>query len=189
VVKALADMTLVRAAERERDSYSNVLSPEGVAHLRWYLGGPVRQQMADEGKPGDGRDTSFVFGHTHKPFQDQVVVEGFTRPVAVYNTGGWVMDQPTMAATQGGAAVLIDDELNLASLRLFNDPINGESLPVRAVGIGGFRDQDNPLLARMTEALRPAAAVWEAFSAQASAAVELHARVMLDTFAAPGGSR
>ena len=185
VAKALVDVTLVRAAERERGSYATVLSPEGVSHLRRYLGGPVRQQMADEGKPGDGRDTTFVFGHTHKPFQDQVTVPGFARPVAVYNTGGWVMDQPTMTPAQGGAAVLIDDELNVASLRLFNDALNGVGLPVRAMGTGGVRDRDNPFLARLHGAVERTAAAWQAFSAEAQAAVELHARVMLQEFVRP----
>lgn len=182
VVKGLVDVTLVRGAESERDSYFSVMSTDGVADLRWYLGGPVRRQIDDAGKLGASRELSFVFGHTHKPFQDQVAIEGFAHPVAVYNTGGWVMDQPTMTPTQGAAAVFIDDELNLASLRLFNDPLNGECAPVRAAGVGGFRDQDNPLLAQMTEALRPTAPAWDAFSAQARAATERHARVLLQEF-------
>lgn len=184
-VKGLIDATLVRGAQSERDSYASVMSADSVADLRWYLGGPVRREIADAGKLAASRDTSFVFGHTHKPFQDQLTVAGFAQPVAIYNTGGWVMDQPTMAPAQGAAAVFIDDELNVASLRLFNDTANGESAPVRAAGVGGFRDRDNPLLARMNEALGSTASDWQAFSAHARAAVELHARVLLQTFFEP----
>jgi hypothetical protein len=179
IVKGLGDLILVRGTESERDSYSRVLSPDGVSDLRWYLGGPVRRQIAEVGKLKISRDVSFVFGHTHKPFQDELEVKDYPQPVAVYNTGGWVMDQPTMAPTQGAAAVFIDGDLNLASLRLFNDPLNGACAPVSAAGVGGFRDGDNPLLARMKDALGVTATAWQAFSAQASAALEVHARVLL----------
>jgi hypothetical protein len=185
-VKALADATLVRAAESERDAYVTVLSADGIAGLRWYVGGPVREQMArEEGRWEPGRDTAFVFGHTHKPFQDQLTVPGFARPVAVYNTGGWVMDQPTMAPAQGAAAVFIDGDLNVASLRLFNDPQNGVAPAVRAAGVGGFRDRDNPLLAALQAAVASTEGAWAAFSAEARAAVQLHAGVILQRFFRP----
>lgn len=189
VVKALVDVTLVRGAESERDSYARVMSADGLADLRWYLSGPVQQQLKDEGRIAGLDHLSFVFGHTHKPFQDQLSVAGYAHPVCIYNTGGWVMDQPTMTPTQGAAAVFIDDEMNLASLRLFNDPVNGEFAPVRAAGVGGFEDQDNPLLARMNEALRPSAAAWSDFSTQAHAAAQRHARVLLQTFFTPPPSQ
>ena len=200
VLRGLVDVTLVRGAESERDSYSTVLSPDSVSDLRWYLGGPVFQQICTESesrtrdltrpqgergtenKPPVIQDLSFVFGHTHKPFQDQLAIDAYARPVAVYNTGGWVMDQPTMTPTQGAASVFIDDELNLASLRLFNDPANGKMGPVRAAGVGGFRDADNPLLAGLGAALGPTEALWTEFTTQVRAATELHAKVQLKAF-------
>ncbi|WP_088287106.1 metallophosphoesterase [Ideonella sp. A 288] len=188
LVKALIDLTLVRTAETERDSYFTVMSDAGVADLRWFVGGPVRRQLEKAGLPASDTDLSFVFGHTHKPFQDQFKVPGFIRPVAVYNTGGWVMDQPTMAPTQGAAAVFIDDALNLASLRLFNDPLNGEAPAVHVAGVGGFLDEANPLLKRMTDALGPTAEAWATFSQQVRWASERHAECLLDRFFDPQGA-
>jgi hypothetical protein len=130
------------------------------------------------GDPG-AYDLSFVFGHTHKPFQDQLDIAGQVRPVAIYNTGGWVMDQPTMTPAQGAAAIFIDDELNVASLRFFDDPLNGACDPVQARGTGGMRDRDNPLLARMTTAIAATKTEWDAFTACACDALELHASVLL----------
>ena len=189
VVKGLVDLILLRGAESDRDGYFSVMSPASVADLRWYLEGPVRAQIGQAKiggyEIGDDKlrdfELSFVFGHTHKPFQDQLTLEGYAKPVSVYNTGGWVMDQPTMAPAQGAAAVFIDDELNLASLRLFNDPLNGARSPVRAAGVGGFHDHDNPLLKRMTEVLETAvqAKAWDAFSIEAGIALELHAGLLL----------
>lgn len=185
LVKALIDLTLVRTAETERDSYFTVMSDAGVADLRWFVGGPVRHQLDKAGCVPDSTDLSFVFGHTHKPFQDQFKVPGFNRPVAVYNTGGWVMDQPTMAPTQGAAAVFIDDALNLASLRLFNDPLNGHAPKVHVAGVGGFVDEANPLLKRMTDALADSTDLWATFSQQVGLASERHAQVLLDRFFDP----
>ncbi|MDZ7647351.1 MAG: hypothetical protein U5K54_09305 [Cytophagales bacterium] len=61
-------------------------------------------------------------------------------PVKVYNTGGWVLDVPKMVATQGGSMVLIDEDLRIASMRLFNDPINDTLNPVTVNGVGGYPD-------------------------------------------------
>jgi hypothetical protein len=187
VLKALVDVTLVRGAESERDSYASVMSGEGVSDVRWYLSGPVRQQMTKEppklGKRPAVQELSFVFGHTHKPFQDQLAIAGYSHPVSIYNTGGWVMDQPTMTPTQGAASVFIDDRLNVASLRLFNDPVNGEMNPVRGAGVGGFSDADNPLLTQLNDVLGAATRpLWTAFTEQARVATELHASVQLKKY-------
>ena len=116
-------------------------------------------------------------------------MDGYPLPVSVYNTGGWVMDQPTMTPTQGAAMVFIDDETNLASLRLFNDPVNGEFAAVHAAGVGGFKDPDNPLLAQMNQAFPATQAVWGEFSAQVCAATERHARVLLQQFFPPSAGQ
>ena len=186
VLKALVDVTLLRGAQSERDTYASVMTADGVSDLRWYLGGPVRRQIGEAGHLRAARDMSFVFGHTHKPFQDQLAVEGFKQPVAIYNTGGWVMDQPTMTAAQGAAAILIDEQLNLGSLRLFNDAQNGKMTPVHAAGVGGFRDADNPLLENLDAVIGQTRPLWDEFTAAARGATELHASVLLQAFFTPG---
>ena len=182
VVRALVDLTAGRAADSQRDGYRTVLSADEVKDLRWYIGGPLMEQIRVAGKVRQVKELSFIFGHTHKPFQDQIAIEPFAAPVAIYNTGGWVMDQPTMMACQGGAAMLIDDALNVASLRLFNDPVNDVMAPVQAAGVGGFRDEDNPLLANLNVALRDNANGWAAFSAATRQAMDKRAHLMLDKF-------
>ena len=37
-------------------------------------------------------DVTFVFGHTHKPFQEDVNFREYPGWVNVYNSGGWVID-------------------------------------------------------------------------------------------------
>ena len=176
------DATLGRGAESQRDGYAEVMSADDVTDLRWYLSGPVKLQIEQAGLDASELDLSFVFGHSHKPFEDELPVAGFERPVGVYNTGGWVMDQPTMTSTQGASAMFIDDALNIASLRLFNDPVNGRVLPVHARGVGGFRDRDNPMLAALAAGIERSAPAWEAFSRNAQQATESRATLLLDEF-------
>jgi UDP-2,3-diacylglucosamine pyrophosphatase LpxH len=182
LVLGVLDATLGRGAESQRGGYLQVMSDADVEDLRWYLAGAVRLQLESAGLEARGLDLSFVFGHTHKPFEDELPVEGFDRPVGVFNTGGWVMDQPTLASTQGAAAVFIDEALNVASLRLFNDPVNGSITPVQARGVGGFRDRDNAMLAALAAGIERTAPAWEVFSRSAQAATETRATRLLDEF-------
>ncbi|WP_280155517.1 metallophosphoesterase [Piscinibacter sp. XHJ-5] len=182
LVRGLVDASFGRGAESERNSYLSVMSDGATADLRWYVGGPVCRQLRDEGVFDAVRELSFVFGHTHKPFQDELVVAPWSLPVSVYNTGGWVMDQPTMAPTQGASAIFIDADLNIAAQRLFNDPANGVMAPVHVRGAGGFRDRDNVLLGRVQAALDSSADRWAAFSDCARRDVALRAECLLAEF-------
>jgi hypothetical protein len=92
------------------------------------------------------------------------------------------MDQPTMTTTQGASAIFIDEALNIASLRLFNDPVNGHMPAVHARGVGGFRDRDNPMLATLAAGLERTAPAWEAFSRNAQQATQSRATLLLDEF-------
>ena len=182
LIRGLVDASFGRGAESERNSYLNVMSSGATADLRWYVGGPVRRQLHEEGALDAVKELSFVFGHTHKPFQDELVIAPWALPVSVYNTGGWVMDQPTMAPTQGASAIFIDADLNIASQRLFNDPANGTIAPVSVRGTGGFRDRDNPLLGQVQSALERSADLWALFSGCARRDVALRAEQLLAEF-------
>lgn len=186
LVLGALDATLGQGAQSQRDSYSEVMSASDVADLRWYLSGPVHTQLHREGLADPAAlELAFVFGHTHKPFQDELPTPNYHRPVAIYNTGGWVMDQPTMASTQGAAAVFIDEALNIASLRLFNDPLNGTMAPVAAQGVGGFRDALNPMLAALADGVARTAGAWQVFSDAAQRATETRAAGLLNDFFPP----
>ncbi|RCW69254.1 metallophosphoesterase [Pseudorhodoferax soli] len=183
LVLGAVDATLGQVAQSQRASYAQTMSAADTADLAWYIGGPTRRQLRRSGiLHPEKLDLGFVFGHTHKPFEDSLPVAGFERPVAVFNTGGWVMDQPTLTPTQGASMVLLDAELNMAALRLFNDPVNGRMAPVRAAGVGDFSDAANPMLAALGEALAQTAGAWQQFSGCAQQALEQRARQLLDDF-------
>ncbi len=159
LIRAAVDLTAGRAAERQRDGYGHVLGEDEIEDLGWYLGTPLahemRQELADM-----PRELSFIFGHTHKPFQDELLVDGYDVPVGIFNTGGWVLDEPTLMPVQGCAAMLVSDELEVASLRLFNDPTDGTIAPVRVEGSGRL----NRLVDDTAEAVERASAHWADFS-------------------------
>jgi len=156
-----------RVGRLERNQPSAALSERARAGLLTYLEGPLRNQLLAEQKVLADQVT-FVFGHTHKPFETQLAPIGYPGRVDVVNTGGWVVDSPRVAPFQGGAAVLIDEDLNVASLRMYNQSANRSSYRVKLHAVG---DGDaNPLYQRLSALVRPDEGPWKAFS---SAAVTL----------------
>jgi hypothetical protein len=176
LTKALLHATIGQNAELERLSYLDVLSPAGLEGLRWYLDEPLRQQIATE----RASPLTFIFGHTHKPFEDEIVAASYPEPVRVFNSGGWVLDEPRLDTVQGASMILIDEDLNVAALRLFNCPVNGVATPVSVHGTGRHSDLGNPLLAPLRAALESTRDHWQIFSETAARELELRSRVMLE---------
>ncbi len=159
LIRAGIDMTAGRAAERQRDGYGHVLGETEIEDLGWFIGTPLAREMRQE-LSDFPRELSFIFGHTHKPFQDELLVKGFDVPVGIFNTGGWVLDEPTLMPVQGCAAMLVSDDLEVASLRLFNDPTDGVMAPVRVEGSGRL----SRLVDETGEAVERASSHWAEFS-------------------------
>jgi metallophosphoesterase superfamily enzyme len=181
--------TLGRGFQAERASNKHALSEDGWEGLHWYLSKPLYRQILEASKhlnlPEHANpkiietETTFIFGHTHKPFQDSLGVKGFKAPVKILNSGGWVVDQPGFSSIQGGAVIFVDEQLNSASLRLFQAPVNGEMPAVKAEGVSEV-ESDNTLLKRMQENLDPEH--WRAFQSSACEAIELRAMEVRDRF-------
>ena len=185
LTKGMLSATLGRASQTERAAFNQYLSAGSLAGLKWYLEGPVHQQIHTELGSKIPEDVTFVFGHTHKPFEELIpmAMDKYRMPVRVLNTGGWVLDQPRQASTQGAAAVLIDSDLNTAALRLFNNTLSGEDSQVhvrRPVG----NHEDNALESLMRTTLSSTRgdstvrASWAAFSAEVHDALDLRASLM-----------
>ncbi len=163
-IRGLLDVIIERGAELERNSYLEVLSQGSFEGLKWYLNNPIYEQLLDDVGDSWPDDISFIFGHTHKPFEDELPLEKYKLPVKIYNTGGWVLDVPKMVRPQGSAMVLIDENLQIASLRLFNDPVNGVMPPVEIKGTGGYPDENNSFLKEMERYQAENESIWDAFS-------------------------
>lgn len=175
VVGAAIEATLTRTAQTQRNNFLDALSTQDYADLRWFLSGPLLadlQRAAARAKneggaalaPAADLHISLGYGHTHKPYQREVTAQGLKHPVAVYNTGGWVLDQPTLTCTQGASALFISESLDVGTLRLFNDPVNGTMAPVHVEGISPAADAGNALLDELARAVHLQAGPWTLFS-------------------------
>ena len=65
------------------------------------------QLTAELGKDIPG-DISFIFGHTHKPFQRKMKFDHYINEVKVFNCGGWVVDTMQEDSLIGGSVILAD---------------------------------------------------------------------------------
>lgn len=109
-----------RIANSERGVPHKVLDDKTKAGLTDFIEKPVLLQMrAEMGQIPPY--LSFIFGHTHKPFEKMMTFSGFPQAVKVYNDGGWVVDTVEQQAFHGGAVVLVDDNLDCLSLRMYNE--------------------------------------------------------------------
>ncbi|KIG12806.1 hypothetical protein DB30_01014 [Enhygromyxa salina] len=110
----------------ERSHVMDPLSEDTAKGLDSYITGPLHRQIRHERRRDRVPDQlTVVFGHTHKPFERRRAMRGFAQPVTVFNTGGWVVDTIDSQPLYGGAIVVVDDELNCASLRMYNEPERG----------------------------------------------------------------
>jgi hypothetical protein len=96
-----------------------LLSEKSRETLKRYVQGPLRAQVLSE-RPRVPAEVTVVFGHTHKPFEQVESYDGFAEKVKLYNSGGWVVDSADSAKHPGWAVILIDENLNTASLRFAN---------------------------------------------------------------------
>jgi hypothetical protein len=109
-------------------------------------------------------DVTFVFGHTHKPFQEDMNFKGYPKWVNVYNTGGWVVEGMDPQPLHGGAVLLVDRDLNGVSLRLYNENVNAANYAVRVEESLHTGESGNPLYKRISALVDPATQPWKGFS-------------------------
>jgi hypothetical protein len=140
------------------------LTPAGIRGLSELVEGPLAQQIAAD-CGGVPEQVSFVFGHTHKPYETRCAYAGYPRAVDVYNTGGWVVDTLQPEVQQGAAAVLIDENLHVATLRIYNQQRNHDSTPVRISA-----PTASPFLDRIRSLVHPDEEPWAGLSRAVSVA-------------------
>jgi Calcineurin-like phosphoesterase len=153
-----------RVASSERGTPTVTLTAAGQAGLRDYLEGPVRNQLLQEW--GDvPEEVTFVYGHTHKPFNDLWTVNGYNSGVRIANTGGWVVDTATPAPVQAGVAVLVNEDLETASLQFYRQdtgPVPVQFLPPPA------GEKPSAWQSELEARVDPTAEPWATLSRQAA---------------------
>ncbi len=117
----------------ERSMRRGAFSAEVRRGIERYLFGPTYRQLREEvGHVPD--DLTFVFGHTHKPFEAVLEDPECGRLVKVYNTGGWPIDSREPFQEIGASILFLNPHLDSASLRIFNDGEAGGDISLEVHG-------------------------------------------------------
>ena len=155
-----------------------MLSADAQQGLKSYLEGPLLEQIHIENKQNVPADITFIFGHTHKPFSQDMSFAGYPMWIKVYNSGGWVVDTLQPMELYGAAVILIDETLQSTSLRLYNQAASAGGYTVRVEesthpGVTSSRFHE-----RINALVKPASEPWKTFSETVSEAVKLHQQVL-----------
>ncbi len=174
----LLDIILGRMAGLERNKPAQLLSPDAQQGLQSYMEGPLLEQIRVENKQSIPSDITFIFGHTHKPFSQDMSFTGYPRWMKVYNSGGWVVDTVQREPIYGAAVILIDETLQAISLRLYNQATSAGGYAVRVEESTHEGVASSPFYNRISALVKPSSEPWESFSATVAEAVDLHAWVL-----------
>ena len=164
---------LNRIAVLEKTRTGTPLSPQARQGLKTYIEGPLAAQIMDEHRHPIQAQTAFVFGHTHKPFAETMDYKHFPPGMAVYNTGGWVVDTEQTEPAHGGAIVVLDEEFNLASLRMYNEARSPQDYKVRVEAVDSSQ---NPLYTHLARLVNSDSGPWRSFSQAVAANIEQYHR-------------
>ena len=172
----------------EKHQTDGPLSKDARDGLCKYVNGPLRRQVLTE-RPELPADLTFIFGHTHKPFALEMGFDALPAKVKVYNTGGWVVESRSPEPLHGGAIVLADDELNVVSLRMYNESNGPNGCPVKLEDTACFDDgEHSPFFERLSGLIASEAPLWSEFSAAVPGELKLRADRMADRLSKPLGS-
>jgi hypothetical protein len=182
VLNALLKREINHIATTERATPTVALTAAGQAGLREYLAGPVRGQVRQQlGEIPD--EVTFVYGHTHKPFVDRWTVPGYSaRGVYVANTGGWVVDTADPAPVQAGVAVLVNEDLDAASLQFYRQSPGSAPVPVQLLPPPAG-EQPSAWHTELAARIDPAAPPWTKLSESAAELVAQRHRLQAATVA------
>ena len=157
----------------EKTRMERALSEEGKRSLGAYMSGPLKDQIDNEYGATPPRDVTFVFGHTHKPFQEDMTFHGYPQWSGIYNTGGWVVESVDAEPIYGGAVILVNDNLDVVSLRMYNESNDPGRYAVKIEEASHAGSQTNDLFKAIAEIVNPSLDPWRSFSEAAAEAVRI----------------
>jgi hypothetical protein len=128
------------------------------------MNGPLREQILTERKENMPRDVTLVFGHTHKPFQNDMNFKGYPEWVNVYNTGGWIVESVNPEPMHGGAVILLDEDLNAVSLRMYNEDADHTKYSVRVEEATHAGENKSPFYHKIRSLVKASDEPWKTFS-------------------------
>lgn len=180
LLKALFSHVARKIQGERRSSEPDAISDEVAEGLTDYLFRLTYRQMSDE-LGAMPPSLSFVFGHTHKPFEKDFI-DPFERSVGVYNTGGWAVDSASARVGHGAAIALISSDLEVANLRVYDElgAMDGTNI-IRPVQTDNTSESGHAFNTELSSRLEESRVLWERYSrhtAEAAAMRRQHLHTM-----------
>ncbi len=152
------------------------ISKESYDLLRSYLEKPlfnqIKKETGIEDNDIENSEIVLIFGHTHKPLSKIKKIKRYKKFVKLYNTGGWVVDQPTLDPLYGGMIVFVDDESNVVGLKVFSFGKKEKPYPVE---IHSSEEEPSKLYRYISEKVERSRNCWERFVKTLNNAAEIRA--------------
>ena len=177
-LKLLVKLILSRLSLFASKRLEQPLSPDAIQGLKSFIEGPLRKQLLTEHQQVIPGDSTFIFGHTHKPFQQSMEFEGYPAPINVYNSGGWVVDKLDPHPIYGAACILIDEALHPITLRMYNQAANDEAYRVDVAESLRSGEMHSSFYTRICTLVQPDQDPWKSFSRSVAEAVRIHTHVL-----------
>ncbi|MBL7811567.1 MAG: hypothetical protein JNL57_05040 [Bacteroidetes bacterium] len=121
ILHAILELTLGKLASNERNEPEVQLTPEATEGLKTFLEFYILNHIKEELGGNVPGQVTFIFGHTHKPFQRYMDLKGYRNRVKVYNSGGWVVDTWNEQPLHGGSIILVDDNFETVALQMYRE--------------------------------------------------------------------
>lgn len=191
VTKAIVNFLVAKLVYPERTQTDKCLSDDAEQGLKAYVNGddgngPLRLQIVEDCVDRQFKFpemTTFVFGHTHKPFEALYQFSAYPGDgVPVYNTGGWVVETKDPSPLHGGAVLLLNENLEAASLRLYNEAADAAGYRVR-VADPPPDGADSQFRQYLQDLVKPGEPPWAAFSQTVPGEVTVRREILLDKIA------
>jgi hypothetical protein len=178
IIKGIVDGLVHKMAYPERNQIDQYLTQDAEQGLLDYVNRPLKMQIDEECWNRHWyfpREVSFVFGHTHKPFEEVRNFGAYLGDgVPVYNTGGWVVETVDPGPLHGGAAVLLNENLDVVSLRLYNEAHGPFNVEVHEILPPGQANSD--FFLRLQGLVQPDQPPWDHFSRTVAEEVRIRAQ-------------
>jgi Calcineurin-like phosphoesterase len=162
----------------EKQRTDHALSADATRGLQWFMQGVLLEQIIRENNFSLPPDITFLFGHTHKPFQQEMNFSGYPAALKVYNSGGWVVDTITISQLHGAAVLLIDEELDVVSLCMYNQALNAEDYAVHVEEVTRPGMAKSAFYERINAYMNNGRDPWKTFSATVANAVRVRAQLL-----------
>jgi UDP-2,3-diacylglucosamine pyrophosphatase LpxH len=183
ITKMIINGVVDKLVNRERTQSDQPLSPDAAKGLQEYLNFPLKLQLEKECREKHyfPREVTFVFGHTHKPYEEvKKFLAYLGEGVPIYNTGGWVVESVQPTYRHGGAMVLLNENLDAASLRFYNEAASPGDyrVEIKEVPLPGNPPSD--FFLGLQGLIQPNQPPWSLFSQTVAGEVSLRARNLQD---------